>query len=222
MSQSVDVIEGGVTNSYLIRDRGAVLVDPGGHAQKRKMIVKLAHLLGDGGSLRLIVITHAHFDHAGAAAAVREATGAPVAIHRDDSAWLREGEVLLPKGTTAWGRLFRTTFMPLMLPFVKMPALEPDIVVDGEELDLLPFGISGRLLHTPGHSPGSASVLLDSGEAFVGDLAMNGPPFCLRPRFGIFAHEPERVLASYENLLRLGARRIFPAHGRPFPAGPLF
>jgi hydroxyacylglutathione hydrolase len=221
MSPSIDVIKGGVTNSYLIRDRGAILVDPGERAQRRNLIVKLVHLLDDLRSLKLVVLTHAHFDHAGAAVAVREATGAAVAVHRNDAAWLREGTVLVPKGTTAWGRVSRATLMPLMLPFVKMPPLEPEIVIEGDELDLAPYGVSGKVIHTPGHSPGSVSVLLESGEAFVGDLAMNGPPFCLKPRFGIFAQEPWRVPASYEKLMKLGATRIFPAHGRPFPAGPL-
>ena len=221
MSLSIDIIKSGVTNAYLIRERNAVLVDAGAHAQARTVVAGLSRLLEDPRSLKLIVITHAHFDHAGAAGLVRETTGAPVAVHAGDARWLREGTVLVPKGTTPWGRFFRAAGMPLMLPFVKMPALEPDLVMEGDDMDLSPYGIAGRVIHTPGHSPGSVSVLLESGEAFVGDLAMNGPPFCLRPRFGIFAHEPERVPASYENLLRLGATRIFPAHGRPFPAGSL-
>ncbi|MGA9752130.1 MAG: MBL fold metallo-hydrolase [Acidobacteriota bacterium] len=221
MSVSIDVIKRGVTNSYLIRERGAILVDAGGHAQARAVVAGLSRLLEDPRSLKLIVITHAHFDHAGAAAAVHEATGAPVAVHSADSQWLREGTVLVPRGTTPWGRFFRTTFMPLMLPLVKMPALEPDLVMKGDDMDLAPYGIAGRVIHTPGHSPGSVSVLLESGEAFVGDLAMNGPPFCLKPRFGIFAHEPDRVPGSYAKLVALGARKIYPAHGRPFAASEL-
>lgn len=221
MTARIDVIKRGVTNSYLIREGGAILVDAGGHAQAKAVVRALSELLGDLRSLNLIVITHAHFDHDGAAAAVREATGAPVAVHRDDARWLREGTVLVPRGTTAWGRVFRATGMPLMLPFVKMPAVEPDVVMEAEDMDLAPYGIAGRVIHTPGHSPGSVSVLLASGEAFVGDLAMNGPPFCLRPRFGIFAHEPDRVPASYAKLLSMGATRIFPAHGGSFPASDL-
>ena len=221
MTAKIDVIKRGVTNSYLIREAGAILVDAGAHAQAKAVVRALSELLGDLRSLNLIVITHAHFDHAGAASAVREATGAPIAVHRDDARWLREGTVLVPRGTTSWGRFFRATLMPLMLPLVKMPALEPDLVVEGGDMDLAPSGIAGRVLHTPGHSPGSVSVLLASGEAFVGDLAMNGPPFCLKPRFGIFAHEPERVPGSYAKLVALGARRIYPAHGRPFPASAL-
>jgi hydroxyacylglutathione hydrolase len=44
-------------------------------------------------------------------------------------------------------------------------------------MDLLEFGVDGRIVHTPGHTSGSISLLLDSGEAFVGDLAVNYLPF---------------------------------------------
>jgi glyoxylase-like metal-dependent hydrolase (beta-lactamase superfamily II) len=65
------------------------------------------------------------------------------------------------------------------------------------------------------------SVLLEGGEAFVGDLAMNGPPMTLKPRFGILAHQPELVPGSWQRLLDLGARTVYPAHGRPFAAARL-
>ena len=55
-----------------------------------------------------------------------------------------------------------------------------DLVVE-DELSLRDHGIPGTVLHTPGHSPGSLSVVLDTGEAFVGDLAMNGPPLTRKP-----------------------------------------
>jgi glyoxylase-like metal-dependent hydrolase (beta-lactamase superfamily II) len=43
----------------------------------------------------------------------------------------------------------------------------------------------------------------------------------LRPRFGVFAHEPELVPASWRRLLEMGVRTVYPAHGRPFPASAL-
>jgi glyoxylase-like metal-dependent hydrolase (beta-lactamase superfamily II) len=52
-------------------------------------------------------------------------------------------------------------------------------------------------------------------------LAMNGPPMCLRPRFGVFAHEPALVPASWLRLLEMGVQTVYPAHGRPFPASAL-
>jgi len=221
MALRIDVVRSGVTNTYVLRDRGTVLIDPAGSARSGEVPRKVLDLLGTPPRLDLIVVTHCHWDHIGAAASLHGATGAPLAVHKADAEWLREGKVVWPSGVTTWGKFFRTAVAPLMLPFIRVPAIAPDLLVGDEGLDLEPYGIEGRVVHTPGHSPGSVSVVLPSGEAFVGDLAMNGPPMCLHPSFGVFAHQPDLVPASWRRLLRLGVRTVYPAHGRPFPASAL-
>lgn len=221
MNIQIETVRAGVTNIYLLRERGTVLVDPGGPTRGTAGFRKVLPRLGTPPRLDLMVITHAHFDHVAAAIRLREATGAPVAVHRADAEWLRAGQVVWPKGVTRWGKLFRNVLGPLMTPFLRVTAFEPDLLLSEEGLDLAPYGVTGRVIHTPGHTPGSVSVVLPSGEAFVGDLAMNGPPMCLKPSFGIFAHQPELVAASWQRLLALGVRTIYPAHGRPFPASAL-
>lgn len=221
MGTRIDSVRLGVTNCYVLRDRGTVLIDPAGPARNPVVPHKLLPVLGTPPRLDLIVVTHSHFDHVGAALPLHKATGAPIAVHQADAGLLREGRVVFPKGVTAWGKTFRTVVAPLMIPFLRVPAVVPDLLVGDEGLDLEPYGIDGRIVHTPGHSPGSVSVVLRSGEAFVGDLAMNGPPMCLRPSFGVFAHEPEIVPASWRRLLAMGVRTVYPAHGRPFRASAL-
>lgn len=126
----------------------------------------------------------------------------------------------LPPGVSTWGRCLEKIVGPLVLPLVRTVAraVEPDLLIDDSGLSLEPYGVSGRDVHTPGHTPGSVSVLLETGDAFVGDLAMNGPPLCLRPKLGVFAEDPEQMRVSWKKLLDLGARTIHPAHGKPFPA----
>ncbi len=221
MSTCIDTVRLGVTNCYVLHDRGTVLIDPAGPARNRGVPAKLLPVLGTPPRLDLIVVTHSHFDHVGAGVSLREATGAPIAVHEADAGWLRDGKVAFPKGVTAWGKTFRTVVAPLMIPFLRVPVVVPDLLLGDEGLDLAPYGIEGRVVHTPGHSPGSVSVVLSSGEAFVGDLAMNGPPMCLRPSFGVLAHEPEIVPASWHRLLAMGVRTVYPAHGRPFQASAL-
>jgi glyoxylase-like metal-dependent hydrolase (beta-lactamase superfamily II) len=87
-----------------------------------------------------------------------------------------------------------------------------------EVFSLVDFGIPGRAIPTPGHSPGSVSILLDSGEAFVGDLAMNRLPLRRSPGLPIFADDPDEVIRSWHRLLELGVKIVYPAHGKPFPA----
>jgi glyoxylase-like metal-dependent hydrolase (beta-lactamase superfamily II) len=60
--------------------------------------------------------------------------------------------------------------------------------------------------------------LLDTGEAFVGDLAMNKFPLRLSPGLPIFAEDPAEVVRSWKLLLDHGASRVYPAHGKPFAA----
>ena len=84
-----------------------------------------------------------------------------------------------------------------------------------------PYGVAGRVLHTPGRTPGSVSIVRDSGDAIVGDLAMNRMPLRLGPGLPIFAEDMAQGKRSIEKLLSAGVKTIYPAHGNPFPADVL-
>jgi hydroxyacylglutathione hydrolase len=221
MATRIDTVRVEVTNVYLLRDRGVVMIDPAGPVRAKTAPRSVLEALASPPRLDLMVVTHAHFDHVGACLPLRAATGAPIAVHRADAEWLKEGRVVWPKGVTAWGKFVRNVLGGAAMPFLRVPTLVPDILVGDEGLDLAPYGVDGRVVHTPGHSPGSLSVVLPSGEAFVGDLAMNGAPMCLHPRFGVFAQDPDIVPASWRRLVAMGVRTVYPAHGRPFPASAL-
>ncbi len=88
--------------------------------------------------------------------------------------------------------------------------LHADLLLDDRGLDLAAYGVPGRVLHTPGHTQGSVSVVLASGEAFVGDLAMNRLPLCRRPSLGIFAEAPQQQSASWQSVVAHGVRTVYP------------
>ena len=102
------------------------------------------------------------------------------------------------------------------LTFVRIPPASVNLVIDDDGLSLEEYGIPGRVLHTPGHSSGSVSVLLDTGEAFVGDMAMNKFPLRLGPGLPIFAEDVETLKQSWGMLIQAGAKTVYPAHGEPF------
>lgn len=141
-------------NCYIVGDpetKDAIVIDPGDDGDR------LARSISDKGlTVTAIVATHAHFDHVLAAERLRELTGAPFYLHDDDKpvlAWLQES-----------GRYFlgRDLGPP---PEVDTSASEGDRLVAG--------AVELEVVHTPGHSPGSISLLSDT-ALFSGDTLFAG------------------------------------------------
>jgi hydroxyacylglutathione hydrolase len=105
----------------------------------------------------------------------------------------------------------------VMRPLCRFPPVEPGIVIS-EDFSLEPFGIPGAIIPTPGHTGGSLSVLLSSGQAFVGDLASNYLAFGLGPILPPFSENIQELRRSWHRLLSSGVIIICPSHGKPFKA----
>ncbi|MGD8385681.1 MAG: MBL fold metallo-hydrolase, partial [Desulfobacteraceae bacterium] len=121
----------------------------------------------------------------------------------------------MPPGVTKWGKILGAFLHHWSKKFVLEP-IEADIVLEEEDFRLDEFGIEGSIVWTPGHSPGSISVVLDSGDAFIGDMAMNGLPLTLGPTLPIFAEDVSALKNSWRKLINRGVKTIYPAHGTPF------
>ncbi len=167
-------------------------------------------------SVRLVLLTHGHVDHAGAAAAVRAITGAPVAVHHADQSLLECGKVAIPPSWSTAGKMLRILLLAVTAG-LRFPRVVPDIVLDGRELHLAAFGLAGRVIHTPGHTQGSVSLLLDSGEAFVGDLLAAPWNSHTSPGLPPAGDSRKQMLASVRKLWDAGAKAIYPGHGQTFP-----
>jgi len=207
----------GFDTCYVLKAGGVIAVDAGAPNKVNGFLAGLERSSIRPNDVGLIVLTHGHWDHVGSARDIQTATGAKLAMHEGEIEWFKQSGTPLSRGTTPWGRAFyaiHKVFMPLIV----VPPAKVDVVLGNEGMSLSEFGIPGRILYTPGHSNGSVSVLLDGGEAFVGDLAMNKFPLRLSPGLPIFADDPSAVIASWEMLLDAGARVVYPAHGKPFPA----
>lgn len=131
----------------------AAVVDPGDEADRI-----LAALEGAGARAALLLVTHAHFDHVAAAEDLHRATGAPIHLHPDD----RLLYAMLPEQ----GNLFGFRFPP--------PEVATEPLADGESIALGSSAI--RVIHTPGHSPGSSCFLAGGSEPVLlaGDTLFRG------------------------------------------------
>ncbi len=216
MAATVYTIPLGFTNCYIIQDKGTVMVDTGSPKKTQAFKRAMEALPMDAQDITLLIITHGHWDHIGSARDIKALTGAKIAMHEEEKPWLEKSKTPVPPGVTPWGRIFGGV-MRAFLPFIKVSPTRVDLVLQDTPMSLSEHGVSGRVIHTPGHSPGSVSLLLETGEAFVGDLAMNKFPLRLSPDLPIFADDLERVKQSWRVLLDQGAETVYPAHGDPFP-----
>ena len=210
----------GSCNCYLIRQEGLVLVDTGSPNQRDNFRRLLKGLSISPRDISLILLTHGHWDHIGSAADLKELTGAGIAINHREREWVEKALKELPPSIGLWGKVLALLMRP-MVPMVKFPACAVDLALEDEEFPLHPFGIAGRALHTPGHTRGSMSLLLDTGDAFVGDLAMNGVPMRIGPGMPSVGDDRNVIRESWRLLLDRGATRVYPAHGNAFSAGVL-
>jgi hydroxyacylglutathione hydrolase len=145
------------TNAYLIGDtetKEAILIDP---VDKAEIIKEAAD--ESGWTIKLILATHAHFDHVLASKALKELTGAPFWIHGDAVPMLEN----LPQS----GRRFGLGEFP--------EAAKPDRLLTTEPETIEVGAIKLETLYTPGHAPGHISFYMpDYKIVFSGDALFNG------------------------------------------------
>jgi glyoxylase-like metal-dependent hydrolase (beta-lactamase superfamily II) len=205
----------GHSNAFLIRGTRPVLVDTGLPGSAPKILAALQKEDLNPWDLALIIITHAHLDHTGSAAALAGATGAPVLVHAGEADYISTGASAPARPNALLGHL-----LGLMIgkhaPAPEL-AIKPVIRVDAPyRLDA--FGIDGEIIPTPGHTQGSVSVLLATGECIAGDLVMGMFP-AHTPRLPVFAEDLEAAKTSIRTLLDRNPSVIYAGHGGPFSPG---
>jgi len=206
-------IKVGYTNCFLVKaENGYILIDSGlpGETDILFNFFKDREIPLD--SIRYLVLTHTHYDHTGGAALIKEKTGAKIIIHKDEAENLESGYSAIPRGVNFWGKVAEKVSILVRHSYDPVRA---DIIME-DKLDLKGMGVDGIILHTPGHTKGSISLILASGEAFVGDLCMNVKLPFVKRGMTYFAEDKYLLRSSWLKLMDLGVKCIFPSHGKDF------
>lgn len=203
----------GNVSSYLIYRSGeAILVDCGNGGSETRILDALTRLGLGPEMLKLLVLTHSHFDHAGSAKRLKQLTGCKLMVHRREAERLRDGYSPIPSGTrwkakvlVALGRLFMRRLM-------YFDGAEADLLVE-EGFDLDTFGFPGRVIPAPGHTHGSMIVLMEGGELLGGDTVFGLEK---KQHFPPFAEDLPALVATWGKIKQLPIKILYPAHGRSF------
>jgi glyoxylase-like metal-dependent hydrolase (beta-lactamase superfamily II) len=182
------------TNYWVVSSGTArLLVDLGWPGSMGRMRASLNRMDVPLKEIRYGLATHYHIDHAGLAQEFKQA-GVPL---------------LVPDVQTHAIPLMKTWIKP-QDQYVEITTYDNVTISLAESRAVLErIGIPGEILHTPGHSDDSVSLLLEDGSVFTGDLT--------HPAL-IGMEDPAVVSASWQRLRELGARRVHPGHG---PVRPL-
>jgi glyoxylase-like metal-dependent hydrolase (beta-lactamase superfamily II) len=204
----------GSVNCYLIEtDTGYFLIDTGSSNRRTDLEKELLSTGCKRGSLKLIVITHGDFDHAGNAAYLRTKFGTKIAAHYDDLGMVERGDMFWNRKK---GNILIRMIAPILFGFGKSARFKPDLYIE-DGCDLAGYGFDAKVLHIPGHSKGSIGILTAAGDLFCGDLLINND----KPVLNSIMDDSSAANASIEKLKSLEINTVYPGHGKPFPMRPL-
>jgi len=202
----------GIANTVLIvNGKQSLLVDTGlkGNLQRFKILFREYNLSFP--DIKLIVLTHTHYDHTGNLKKLAELTGAKVIVHKNEFENLKNGFTPIPIGQGRYSGLISKLGRKFRPKYASPKPFIADFINENE-FDLSGFGIEGKIISTPGHTSGSQSVLIKktliAGDAFL--KMRNGrifPPF---------ANDPKTLLETWQKIFDMGIEVIYPGHGPRF------
>ncbi len=202
LADGIDKVDGvRVANVYLVvTEDGLLLVDTGMPGNAKRILAFTKNLGYQPRDLRFIVLTHCDIDHVGSVAALKELTGAQVAIHELDAPVL-SGEQKPQKGGLAMVVLYRLLWF--------RPAVPGLLLTDGDTIGGL------HVMHAPGHTAGSLALHRDDGVVFCGDALLSNKHGQVRPPDPRLALDRAQALASAERIKALPVKLLLTGHGAP-------
>lgn len=224
-----------VTTCYLVKtDKKYVLIDTGYEEDWDLFRKKLKDVNVEFTQISHIILTHHHDDHCGLLHNIlQENNSIRVVMSNLCKDLIKKGENDHTHGGGLLNRrvaflIRRKQFYVSMVLHKKVDKAKNlkfrpyifrncDILVsNGTRLSDIGIALDGKIIETPGHTVDSISILFDDGDCLVGDAAAAMLKFAGTKNCVIFICNLDEYYKSWMKIISEGARRIFPAHGKPF------
>ena len=188
--------------AYALDSDQLCLIDTGVAGAEKTISTALQKIGKDLSDIDIIILTHSHPDHIGSASLIQHKSGAQVWAHRNEQVWIENTE-----------QQGRERPVPGFAKLVSGSVRINRLLSDG---DILPLGKNStfKVLHTPGHSPGSISLLSEeNGVLFCGDVIPQAGGMPIYEDVSALASSLAR-LAEIENLTALYSSWMAPLYGQ--------
>jgi hydroxyacylglutathione hydrolase len=205
------------SNVHLLLTPQPVLIDAGSPTDLPALTTHLATNNMKLCDIRWVIITHAHQDHGGLAHELQQRCGIKVAMHQNDAAIAAAGGF---DSNLKYTRFFSRIVWHLVN--YRYEPFKPDLAwtdPEGVQIPLQPLGVPGYATLAPGHTSGSVAILLDDGQAFIGDMvaggALGGMFNATQTSEHYFHGDAARNYKSLRGLIAQGAHTFYLGHGGP-------
>ncbi|MGI5978992.1 MAG: MBL fold metallo-hydrolase [Oscillospiraceae bacterium] len=194
-------------NCYLLEgENGSILIDTCNYKDGPSLLRAVT-----GKNVKLILLTHCHFDHVSSAAYLSKRLNVPIAMSEKDIPLIGHGTDSHLHADTALGKVM-VFFSQDVLRKATYSLFEPSVfLTDG--MDLSPWGVAAHVVALPGHTPGTVGVLTDDDDFIVGDAMFD----MFRPTGSRLYEDGAEMRRSVQKIRQSGATTIWVGHGNPIP-----
>lgn len=198
-------IKCGNSNCYIVENgTSGILVDTGKKEFLNKVIEQCKAY-----NVKLIVLTHAHFDHAENAAQISSALGIPIGMNEKDCSLIESNTNQRLSAESFLGKIVLSVSLKEFSART-MEEFKPDVLLNDKD-SLSAYGINANVIALPGHTEGSIGLDVENTYLIAGDALMN----MFYPTVSMLFHNKHDMLESAGKISRLGNRRIYFGHGKP-------
>jgi glyoxylase-like metal-dependent hydrolase (beta-lactamase superfamily II) len=201
----------GRSNAYLILHGNLhILVDTGTKRAFPKLLKAIGSLPLLNIGIDYLILTHTHFDHCRNAAELKKIYNCKVILGLKEKLFAETGILTLPSGTNRFTKLIVSLGKALPSKLFSFTPFVTDIPVENQYVFKEP-GLNIQIIETPGHSPGSVSIIVDNSIAIVGDTLFG---VFRNSVFPPYADDSNTLMKSWQLLLNSNCQLFLPGHGR--------